>query len=104
MNVIKNIVHSEHSVDRAGWGFEHIVTPRPSCLETKRARIKLRQLTTLKPDVINGYVVRLVATGRSAFYAIGEFKYTFDEALDVLEGRASLPVPVQMGLELEIAS
>lgn len=87
-----------------GWQFEtHVTTPRPSCLETHGAYLRLRRLRINCLVVIGGMEVYRVATTKPDCYRIANKRYTFAAALDILEGRKPLTGIIQLSLPMEAA-
>lgn len=87
--------------DAIEYHFEsHITTPRPSCVGTPG--FKLRRLRVNVPEIIGRYLVRRIATSKADCFAIGGGRYTFQEALDIVENRVQIVTekPEQLPLPL----
>lgn len=103
MDLLTNIIANDYNNNPKDFSFEHVTTVRKSCLEVHGARIKLRRLTIDCVSIINGFVVRRLARmDDGKCYGIGEFRFTFDAALDIIEGRAQLPPPKKKYTQLEL--
>jgi len=81
--------------------WEHVTTPRPSCMAVHGARFRLSRMLIGDNVLFGAYLVRRVGTdhGRVKGYRVGEIKLTYAEVLAIVEGRARLPIPVQLPLE-----
>lgn len=102
MNLL-NQIQTDIYDHRDEWTFERVTTVRKSCLEVHGARIKLRRLCIDNVSVINGFVVRRLArTDDAKCYGIGEFRFTFEDAVAIVEGTKQLPPPKKKYTQLEL--
>lgn len=101
MNALHNILIRDGDIHLDGWQYaERITAPRPSCVGTPG--FKLRRLRVNFPEIIGRYLVRRIATSKPDCYAICGGRYTFQEALEIVEGRVQIAIekPEQLPLPL----